>query len=359
MGAAIVFVCLLAGFSLFCIATAGYAANCFLIAVEQTAAGIDETTWPDEPLVDWLGKVLFLFWMVAFWLVPTGFLLRFTKDAFLPGEPVLRFLLPSAFLLWLLFPISLLSALSAQSRLVFFRPAILGGLLRCFPSVVFFYAVTLVLLGVTAAALALGLRNGGMVMGPVAAFVTATTLLIYGRLLGRVAWLLNQLEPTEAPPEDKPAPKKKKKPQQIEGFEATDPWAVPERKRKKRKRTKVEKPPSLPVGGYGLSAEEPPPPPKEPPLDGSLPVGRDAAFGEEALAEEEAALAEDLDPDSRLAKRLARRHDQPEPPAHPMFSGVFTFPWYSSMLKHWVVLGGAGTLLLVLWQMLLAFWPNG
>jgi hypothetical protein len=359
LGAAIVFVCLLAAFGLFSVFTAAYAANCFLVAVEQTAAGIDEAAWPDEPLVDWLGKVVFLLWMVAFWLVPTGFLLRFAKDAFLPNEPILRFLLPSAFLLWLLFPISLLSALSAQSRLIFFRPAVLVGMLRCFPSVFFFYAVTLVLLGVTAAALAVGLRaGGGLVVAPVAAAVTATTLLIYGRLLGRIAWLLNQLEPLRGEPETRPAPKKKR-PRKVGGLETNDPWAMPEPKRKKRKRAKAEPPPSLPVAGYGLSAEEPPPVPKEPPLDGYLPVGRDAQFAEENFPDEEAATADDPELGSRHEQRLARNRQESAPPTYPMVSGVFTFPWYSSMLKHWVVLSGAGTLLLLIWQLMLTFWPNG
>jgi hypothetical protein len=329
---------LLAPFGLFFVYAVAYAANCFLISVEQTAAGIDEVAWPDEPLVDWLGKAVFLLWMVAFWLVPTGFLLRYLKDTFLPGEPILRFLLPSAFLLWLLFPISLLSSLSAQSRLVFFRPSILVGLLRCFLSVLWFYAVTLILLGITAAGLAVGLRPGAMMLAPVAGAVTATTLLIYGRLLGRVAWLLNQLEPIESEPESKPVPRKKR-PQKVQGIEATDPWAVPEPKRKRRKRAKVEPPPSLPVAGYGLSAEEPPPPPKEPPLEGTA--------------------SDDPEPGSRLERRWARPREESPPPAYPMMSGVFTFPWYSSMLKHWVFLGGAGTLLLFLWQMMLIFWPNG
>jgi hypothetical protein len=358
MGAAIVFVCLLAAFGLFAVFTVAYAANCFLVAVEQTAAGIDEVAWPDEPLVDWLGKAVFLVWIVAFWLVPTGFLLRYLKDSFLPNEPILRFLLPSAFLLWLLFPISLLSSLSAQSRLIFFRPAILIGFLRCFPAVFVFYAMTLVLIAITAAALAMGLRSGDLMLTPVAAAVTATTLLIYGRLLGRVAWLLNQLQPLESQAESEPAPKKKR-PHKVEGTAANDPWATPEPKRKRRKRAKAEPPPSLPVAGYGLSAEEPPPLPKEPPLDGYLPVGRDARFAEEDLPDEEDAASEEHGPRSRLEERLARSREDPAPPAYPMLSGVFTFPWYSSMLKHWVLLGGAGTLLLVLWQMMLTFWPNG
>jgi hypothetical protein len=363
LGAAIVFVCLLAALGLFAVLTAAYAANCFLVAVEQTAAGIDDVAWPDEPLVDWVGKPVFLVWMVAFWLVPTGFLLRYLKDSFLPHEPILRFLLPSAFLLWLLFPISLLSSLSAQSRLVFFRPAILVGFLRCFPSVFLFYGITLVLLAITAAALAMGLQPGGLMLAPVAAAVAAAALLIYGRLLGRVAWLLNQLQPlesqSESEPESQPAPKKKK-PRKVEGLEANDPWAVPETKRKRRKKAKAKPPPTLPVAGYGLAAEEPPPLPKEPPLDGSLPVGRDARFAEEDLPHEEVAGSDEEGPGSRLEERLARRREEePEPPAYPMLSGVFTFPWYSSMLKHWVLLGAAGTFLLVLWQMMLAFWPNG
>src|SRR5439155_26740069 len=104
-----------------------YAAHCLLTVVEQTAAGAEQVTWPDEPAADWLSRAVFLAILLAVWLTPAGILARALREGLLPGEPGLRLLVLAVPGLWLLFPVGLLSSLSATSRLNVFRLGMVGA----------------------------------------------------------------------------------------------------------------------------------------------------------------------------------------------------------------------------------------
>src|SRR5262249_54570881 len=117
-----------------------YAARCFLLVVEETAAGNDEVLWTHEPIVDWFWKFFYVLWLIAFWLVPAWFLVIVLK------MPALSFLVIAVGLVWLFFPVSLLSSLSANSPWVVLRPALLGRTVQRLGSVVAFYASTALLL---------------------------------------------------------------------------------------------------------------------------------------------------------------------------------------------------------------------
>src|SRR5437763_889927 len=69
-----------------------YAAHCLLTVVEQTAAGADEVSWPDEPTADWLSRAVYLSALLAIWLAPAGILARLLRDDLFPGDPGLRLL---------------------------------------------------------------------------------------------------------------------------------------------------------------------------------------------------------------------------------------------------------------------------
>src|SRR5205823_10342801 len=144
-GPAIMFMMFLLAQVLVGLCVAAYAAHSFLTIVQDTAAGNDEVIWPDEPYYDWLWKPAYLSWLIAFWLVPEGIYLKVAKPEFLAETPFLRFLLLALAGLWLMFPVSLLSSLTASSRWVFFRPKVLMGLARFAPSVAAFYGVTALL----------------------------------------------------------------------------------------------------------------------------------------------------------------------------------------------------------------------
>ncbi|MBL8795078.1 MAG: hypothetical protein JNM56_14310 [Planctomycetia bacterium] len=186
---------------------AAYAAHCFLVTVEQTAAGGDAVEYPEESLLDWCWKVVYLLWLTAIWLVPLGLLHRngYLDAPFLP--------LAVGFL-WLTFPVCLFSSFGSESVLVIFRFDVLWRLLRHPLAVLSFYILTALLLA-TVTSLAyftlIGWRevqdgiNAGrlawlsplvqwwswLLALPLTALMLAAGILWYGRLLGRLAAIIN------------------------------------------------------------------------------------------------------------------------------------------------------------------------
>jgi hypothetical protein len=325
-----------------------YAAHVFLTIAQQTAGGLDEVSWPKEPWFDWIGKALHLGWLVAFWVVPLGFVLRVIGPETLATSALLYAGVPAAFF-WLLFPITLLSSFSAGSMLALVRPEVFARMARCPAGTLGFYLLAAPLCLAGAAALYATLAERLFYALP----VLATVLFLYARLFGRYARLLGRVpvkgsqpkvdrevrraaraakveDSWGAPAEKKQRPRKKKP-----AATAHDPWAVPEeetppakagrapeaetygiaREEAPRERQRDQAPP--PVEGYEVSAEEPPLRPEVVPLDGSPPVEltRTPSEGELPL------------------------------PARPLVDGVFTFPWYRGNLGTWGLL----TLLLLGW----------
>src|SRR5262249_59715977 len=104
---------------------------------------------------------------------------------------------------------------------------------------------------------------------PVASAVGAAAVLIYARLLGRLAWKLNRLRPLRR--RRSPA-QQKEEPPAAASVSVEDPWAAPPPKRKKRKRPEtITQAPE----DYHLATEEAPaaPPPVRAPLAAYRPVG--------------------------------------------------------------------------------------
>ena len=271
-----------------------YAAHVFVTIAQQTAGGLDEIAWPKDPWYDWIGKALHLGWLVVFWLVPLGLLLRVIGPKSLAASAALYVGVPAA-LFWLLFPVTLLSSFSAGSPWVLFRPEALGRMARC-PSATFgFYLATAPLCLAGGAALYFTLADERIYALP----VLATVLFLYARLIGRYSRVLGRVRlkggkpkadpevrraakgakvedpwgtPAEGTKKERPK-KKKKKP----AAAAHDPWAIPEeeaerprpsearrskptaspRTRRRRGETRSQKPP--PVEGYDVSPEQPPP----------------------------------------------------------------------------------------------------
>jgi hypothetical protein len=324
IGQAMMFMCLMVGQCLLGLLLLVYGARCFQVVVEETAAGIDEVAWPDEPYLDWLARAVHVFWLAAVWLVPVGFLLRFLARAN-PDLPVAALALPPVGVFWLMFPIGVLSSMSASSPWAVFRPALLTGLARIAPSVVVFYAVSALLLAACAGCVGYALSTLNLLWMAGGAIAVSTTFLIYARLLGRIAWLLGSLEPAGSSPERAVGARPP-----VRAVQVTDPWGGPatkgKRKKKKKKRAAASSTPKPPVEGYGLADEEPVAPPAVPPLDGYAPVGRDAVPGD------------DKPPEEGDRPRRSRIEAAPSTPPHlPLLSGVYTFPWYPNCLPAWIV----------------------
>lgn len=330
-----------------------YAAHVFATIAQQTAAGLDAVEWPKDPWYDWIGKALHLAWLVAFWVVPLGFVLRVIGPESLAASTTLYVGVPAG-LFWLLVPITLLSSFSAGSPWVLLRPEVLRRMARGPAATLGFYLLTAPLCVLGGAALYATLAHRLFYALP----VLATVLFLYARLVGRYARVLGRVRlkgagpkvdrevrraakaatvedpwgaPAEGTKKERPRKKKKKQAAQVH-----DPWAVPEEEPGDAEGAES------PVEGYGLAEDEPaperreepagapaeaydispegPPVPKEMPLDGTPPIGPTRT-----LSERETPL-----------------------PDRPLVDGVFTFPWYPSNLGVWGLL----TLLFLVWGLL-------
>lgn len=346
LGGAMIFFSLLVGLILLGLIVFGYTAHVFVTVIEQTAAGNDEVHMPDEPYLDWMWKLFYLAWLLAMSVVPIWLLLPYLKVSsqqaifLLVGVPAL------------LFPVQVISSMTASSRLVALRLDTVFRLLGRLDAAFVFYVVTLPL---TAACVALFLASVPYpVILPVAGLASAALVLLYGRLLGRLAWLLYPHEPEDdKKPEPKPPPELKK-------VKTQDPWAVPDEPAPKPEATKKAAPPKNGTAGtYGLQDDAgltPQPAKKsEEPVEsyGVLP----AAEVKRALVVTEPATA----PKTPFAKReaeLTRPLAFPELPPHPMSSGVYDFPFYGSTRGPLVYLTLGYTCMGAVFWVMLQFLPG-
>src|SRR5262249_36461083 len=200
-----------------------YAAHSLLVVVEQTAAGFDKVVWPEEGFLDWFWKGFYLGILIVLWLCPLGL-------AYAAIGPVnfVVFAIASIVFLWLVFPISLLSSLSARSRWAIVRWSILRRLAGCWRSLGVFYGVGgLSLLGLAAvvfyavagwrdSAAAIVANWPGLellvdiasvaVLLPLAGLTLSGLFLQYRRLLGRLGVLMQAQPPPEPNPEEAAGP---------------------------------------------------------------------------------------------------------------------------------------------------------
>jgi hypothetical protein len=306
-----------------------YAMHCLLVVVRDTAAGNDEVIWPAEPFQDWAGDALRLVGVILIWLAPVGVLARALRHVWLPDDPGLRFLLLAVPGLWLFFPVALLSSLSGSSRWFVFRPVVVWNLLRVAPAAFAVYVLSAFLAAAVAALGYAVIASGKIIVAPPAAAGTAAALLIYARLLGRLAWKMGQLPSSVRKPTKKARPK-------AGVAEAPDPWAAPdepitpeetdpewEKTPYGRKRRRVK--------GYGLAREEPPQPqPEVVPDEGYTPLDMAPA----SSITERPPLPEPPDFDRRIRKRPKRSAAS----KGSLFGGVFTFPGYGPTRTPWLLL---------------------
>ncbi|HEX6963526.1 MAG TPA: hypothetical protein VF175_16785, partial [Lacipirellula sp.] len=96
---------------------------------------------------------------------------------------------------WMIFfPIVLLSNLEQSSAFAVFSPRLLSSLVRCAGPWLLFYLESAMLAAVAGAAI-LGISQGPWWLVYSGPWVTVTTLLVYMRLIGRLAWWLAESMP--------------------------------------------------------------------------------------------------------------------------------------------------------------------
>ncbi|MCS6853037.1 MAG: hypothetical protein NZ700_17915 [Gemmataceae bacterium] len=197
-GPLLLFVGLVLAEALVALIVAPYAAHSFLVVVEETAAGNDAVVWPDEPFVDWVWKVFYAAWLAGIWLGPVYLVLRRIEPAPLGETPLWKWLVAAA-VLWLLFPISLLSSLSAASTWAVLHGPLLGRMVQRWPAVLTFYGLSAAVVASGGLGVATALSAEWYALLP-AAVGAAAAFLIYARLLGRLGWVLRRAGAAESRP---------------------------------------------------------------------------------------------------------------------------------------------------------------
>src|SRR5947209_2378193 len=212
MGGAIFFVLTLVATMIVGTYVLAYAAHCFFTVVEQTAAGNDEVAWPNIPYTDWLWEAVYILWLSALWLAPFAFTVS--------GRAGTAGLITSAALVWLFFPITLLSSMSASTRWALLSPSLLRRLLgQRTGSLLLFYLHSGPVLAAAAALLYLTFfRHGGLAYLLLTAAGLAAALLIYGRQIGRLAHLITHTRDPVLRPR-----RRRQQPAQVRAA-AHDPW---------------------------------------------------------------------------------------------------------------------------------------
>jgi hypothetical protein len=178
------------GWLFFALLTGSYAAACIAAVTETTAYNDDAPyDWPDP---DWRERVMHLVWLG--WCVGLAAALALgpATALFESAQHVAWALLIGV---GVLFPIFLLSTLETNSLSPFSQP-VWGSLLTQGLSWLIFYALTGLLVGGCGFASVWLFGRIGMFSAFVAGPLWAACILIYARLLGRLAWQI--MQPSQA-----------------------------------------------------------------------------------------------------------------------------------------------------------------
>jgi hypothetical protein len=314
----------------------GYAAYWFLLVINKTAEGRNDVKvpWPDEIFRDRLGRLAHVCFLCLVWLLPIYGFFHYVP---LPVSDELRpplMLVITGVVLWLMLPISLLSSLTSLSHWEVFRWAVLRRLRERSSAWLAFYLYTLPLLFGCAlvAYLALfgwqELRDAAedsaltwlptvvdvwswVFVLPLTAIMAATTLLIYARLVGRLAWMMDFREEQEE-----------------EECRAPEPPTPSARLRAEHDVLEAAEQPMAASGDVFPFAEDPEP--------------------ETAIVVSEVLTVEDLVPVVVLPA-------SPPAPRRLWVRGIYRFPWYRASLKAWLFLTVVGFLLAALIRLQLHF----
>jgi hypothetical protein len=336
-----------------------------LAIIQDTAAGNDEVRFASEPLFDKLPRAAYLAGLVLLCIAPAGLILKMNRDLAIGDSRMLAFLCLAGVSLWLFFPITSLSSLSASSVWIVFRMTVLAFLVRRFAASFVFYLSSALVIGGIFGLYFLALSRDSWLWALIAPLVASTGILVYGRLLGRLAYLFDEkpsrrkrknrrrreiqavADDSGSGSESKPARSGKRELE--DSWDASEAASDSERKRPaKGKKSKSkgyalaeDEPKSDPtppavqksakrVKGYKLADESLPAQPDAVPMDGYMPVGyepdSDAA---------ESSVGQGATP---FAGLVLTRTPDPKPPVHPFLSGVYTFPLYPDIIPFWVVL---------------------
>jgi len=305
-GSAIIAAACVAGLAIVGAYTFAYAAHAFFAVAETTAGGQDAVTWPDEPLVDRLGKAVCLAWIGCVGLGPA----YLVAGAAAGDRPLATWAFALA-VYGLLFPVFLMSVQVSGSPVLILHPDAVRRLMRRSDLLACYYIAVAPAYALVGFGLWLCARPAWLFAVPGAA-VLAGAWLISARLYGRLALLVSrvrlrsraapEISPLDAIPKERSAP-------------------APVRRRDTR-------------GGYGVRDFDDPEPGGEPPRPSLKRVWvEEGADDPYALADgtPDAAPRRELprsvlEPNEYEMKLAMARRPTP-PPRHPWLAGTYTFPF--------------------------------
>lgn len=248
---AIIFVPALAGSVIFGFVFALFASHHYLTAVQSTGSGSRDVIWSSEPILDHFWKVFYLAWLIGLWLGPAYLLGR----AYTAGTDSawVRLAVPLA-VFWACYPISQLSSLSATTIWLPLTPDVFGRLAQKPGVVLGFYLYSALVLAVFGVAYKWTfLTAGSFELLFVGAPLLIASGLLYGRLIGRLAFVLAFTKPLLAP-------RKKKKRNREDDAAPTEEADEAERPRFRQpsELPPVQTPDEGPITGYDLTDDEEP-----------------------------------------------------------------------------------------------------
>jgi hypothetical protein len=164
-----------------------------LAIVTESSEGNDRLHDPPNPISPEFGEAFFVIIAAAVSVIPAWLTLKATAELPLWAQDAI---FTGAFLL--VFPIVLLSNLEQSSAFAVFSPRLLGSLGRCAGPWMLFYLMSALFTAALYGALEGVARSGRWAMY-LLPFVLVGALLIYMRLIGRLAWWLAETMP---PPDE-------------------------------------------------------------------------------------------------------------------------------------------------------------
>lgn len=182
-----VYILFMKGFVLFLFWTGAYASGFFCATVEDTGAGMDRIAWPDYSIKEQVVSFLYLVWVLTCAAVPVGFLvaplhwiLHTTWVYALGVLPAAVFLFPLAFFSSLTNNYSLWNYWNSDMLVrLFSRPLV----------VLVMYAYGAAILAVCVVLGYLAITDEYFLL-PLTGFTWSAAVLMYGKLLGNVAWAI-------------------------------------------------------------------------------------------------------------------------------------------------------------------------
>ncbi len=320
----------------------GYATYWFILVLDETASGTRDVkvVWPDDNFRQRLWKLGHLAFLVIIWALPVIVAFRYAELPLRSTSHSLLVVFTVGVVLWVMMPISLLSSMTGDTHWEFFRWFVIRRLLDRFPTWMAFYAYTFPLLVGCALVAHLALFgwvqlraeaetsgpawlittidvwSWGFVL-PLTAVMAATALLIYARLLGRLAWMADFWDDEE---EEEDASK-------LRGPRSPAP------SRLRAEHDVLEPAPAVEPAGMIPFAQEPQP----------------AAAPRPIKREPEKAL-------SPVAESPDQASTSGSTPKRLWIRGIYLFPWYRGSLRAWLFLSFFGLLFGILLRLQLRLW---